>query len=71
MSDGILAQVIWQKSSYSAANGGSDQCVEVGQTPTLVALRDSKDPSGPVLTVTPAAWDSFIRGLAAGDFNRL
>lgn len=36
----------WRKSSYSGSNGGN--CVEVASA--LGALRDSKNPSGPVLT---------------------
>jgi hypothetical protein len=36
----------WRKSSFSGSNGGS--CVEVANT--LGALRDSKNPTGPVLT---------------------
>jgi hypothetical protein len=36
----------WRKSSFSGSNGGN--CVEVAST--LGALRDSKNPSGPVLT---------------------
>jgi hypothetical protein len=36
----------WKKSSFSGSNGGS--CVEVAST--LGALRDSKNPTGPVLT---------------------
>jgi hypothetical protein len=36
----------WRKSSFSGSNGGD--CVEVASH--LRALRDSKNPSGPVLT---------------------
>jgi hypothetical protein len=36
----------WRKSSFSGGNGGD--CVEVAST--LGALRDSKNPAGPVLT---------------------
>lgn len=28
--------------------------------PGLVAVRDSKDPSGPALTFSPAAWAGFL-----------
>jgi hypothetical protein len=36
-------------------------CVEVaGNLPGVVAVRDSKDPAGPVLTFTPAAWTRFV-----------
>jgi Domain of unknown function (DUF397) len=49
----------WRKSSRSG-NGGGD-CVEVARNlPGTVAVRDSKDPHGPVLTVTPDAWVSFL-----------
>lgn len=49
------------KSSYSSGNG---ECVEVARNiPHTVAVRDSKIPAGPVLLVTPAAWDTFQAGL--------
>lgn len=39
------------KSSYSSGNG---ECVEVARNvPGTVAVRDSKQPGGPVLRVTP------------------
>lgn len=41
----------WRKSRYSGSNGGN--CVEVaGNLPGIVAVRDSKDPDGPVLIFT-------------------
>lgn len=42
---GNCVEVAWRKSSFSSSNGGD--CVEVA--PGLRALRDSKNPSGPVL----------------------
>ena len=43
----------WRKSSRSGDNGGA--CVEVARNlPRIVAVRDSKDLHGPVLTVAPA-----------------
>lgn len=50
----------WFKSSYS--DGGGGQCVEVAPCPhaTAIHIRDSKNPGGPVLTVTAAAWSSFV-----------
>jgi len=33
------------------------------------AVRDSKDPSGPALTFTAAAWSAFTAGVRAGDFD--
>lgn len=55
----------WQKSSYSGSAGGN--CVEVArQVPAVVAVRDSKDPAGPVLTFSPEAWQAFTAQLKAG-----
>ncbi|WP_406106603.1 DUF397 domain-containing protein [Micromonospora globbae] len=49
----------WRKSSRSGSNGGS--CVEVADNlPGVVGVRDSKDPTGPVLTFTPRAWRAFV-----------
>lgn len=47
----------WRKSSYSSEQGG--ECVEVAAHPAAVHVRDSKDPEGPSLSFTPAAWAAF------------
>ncbi len=53
---------LWRKSSYSASNGGD--CVEVAAAPpAAIAVRDSKDPGGPKLIFTPAAWATFTATL--------
>lgn len=54
MSDTALQ---WFKSSYSGDEGGA--CVEVATHPTAIHIRDSKNPTGPHLTVTPDAWAAF------------
>ncbi|MGW3895696.1 DUF397 domain-containing protein [Micromonospora profundi] len=55
-----LADAQWRKSTRSGSNGGD--CVEVADNlPGLVAVRDSKDPAGPTLAFSPAAWTSFVR----------
>ncbi|MFD8533099.1 DUF397 domain-containing protein [Streptosporangium canum] len=62
-----LTGALWRKSSYSG--GSSDNCVEVATDFSgVVAVRDSKDPSGPVLTFTPAAWRDFLKGIRDGHF---
>ncbi|MFJ4618303.1 DUF397 domain-containing protein [Streptomyces sp. NPDC088812] len=48
----------WRKSSYSSDQGG--ECVEVAETPATVAVRDSKSPAGPVLTLRPAVFTAFV-----------
>ncbi len=55
-----LSNVVWRKSSRSGAQGN---CVEAAKLPDgTVAVRDSKNPDGAVLTFTPAEWDAFIGG---------
>jgi hypothetical protein len=52
----------WRKSSYSGGNGGD--CVEVADNmPRIVAVRDSKNPSGPELVFSRAAWETFTDGV--------
>ena len=48
----------WRKSSYSGTSGNS--CIELGQSPRGVVVRDTTDRSGPVLGFTPGAWREFI-----------
>ncbi|WP_158885364.1 DUF397 domain-containing protein [Amycolatopsis anabasis] len=49
----------WRKSSHS--QGENTECVEVAFLPeAAVAVRDSKNPTGPVLTYPPAAWLAFL-----------
>lgn len=51
----------WRKSSRSGDTGG--ECVEVAATTPGVAVRDSKNPNGPVLLFTTAEWRTFARRL--------
>ncbi len=54
-----LSRADWRKSSYSSNNGGN--CVEVARNiPGIVAVRDSKDPHGPVLILASATWRNFV-----------
>jgi hypothetical protein len=63
-----VSSATWRKSSYSGGNGGG--CVEVARDlPGIVAVRDSKDRSGPVLTFTPAEWETFTAGLKSGKLD--
>jgi hypothetical protein len=46
----------WRKSSYSTSN----ECIEVAFATTDVAVRDSKQPTGPQLKFSPDQWLAFI-----------
>ncbi|SCG79405.1 protein of unknown function [Micromonospora echinaurantiaca] len=53
-----LIGATWRKSTRSGTQG---ECVEVADNlPGVVLVRDSKDPSGPVLTVGPHNWRAFV-----------
>ncbi|MFI1647980.1 DUF397 domain-containing protein [Streptomyces avidinii] len=72
-----LPSVLWRKSSYSGSSGGD--CVECAPLGTAawrkasysgttggdgqIAVRDSKNPGGPVFTVTAEAFGAFVRSL--------
>ncbi|MEU1664277.1 DUF397 domain-containing protein [Streptomyces sparsogenes] len=53
-----INQLVWFKSSYSSGAGG--ECVEVATRPDTVHVRDSKNTTGPILTVAPDAWAEFV-----------
>ena len=59
-----MTQPEWVKSSCSFSNGN---CVQVARLPgATVGVRDSNDPNGPILVLTPRAWAAFTRRLQAG-----
>jgi hypothetical protein len=61
-----LSHATWRKSSRS--NGGAEgDCVEVAELTDRVALRDSKNPTGPVLAFTHPEWRDFLGVLRAGE----
>ena len=62
----VVEPLRWVKSTRSASNGN---CVEVAGTVTGVAVRDSKDPDGPLLRFSTEAWQDFINGVRTGTFD--
>ena len=57
-----MSEIRWRKSKHSDVNG---DCVEL--TATLDAVRDSKDPHGPVLR---ADIRKLVHAVKVGRFNR-
>ncbi len=63
-----LDQLIWIISSQSGSQGGN--CVEVAFVHTgEVAVRNSKDRTGPMLLFTGSEWDAFVTGAKNGEFD--
>jgi hypothetical protein len=62
------ASLSWIKAQASSFNG---QCVEIASTADKVAMRDSKDPNGPVLVYTHAEFRAFLDGARNGEFDSL
>lgn len=57
----------WRVSSFSDGM----QCVEVAAIDGGIAVRDSKDPAGPVLHFTKGELLAFLQGAKAGEFDDL
>ncbi len=54
----------WRKSRYS---NGQAECVEVARTlPGAIAIRDSKNPDGTVLTFGNKQWRAFAAKVKTG-----
>ncbi len=59
----------WLKAHSSTADG---HCVEVAASAVgNVAIRDSKDPNGPILVYKPSEFRAFLEGARNGEFDGL
>jgi hypothetical protein len=66
--DGGSDGLAWRKAQSSISNGA---CVEVASAGGLVAVRDSKNPQGPVLAYTALEWRAFLDAAKKGEFDDL
>lgn len=66
LSEAERRALFWLKANRSTANGA---CVEIASTVGKVAMRDSKDPEGPILVYTPAEFSAFLDGARNGEFD--
>ena len=62
-----LTGAVWRKSSRSGP--WTDNCVEVAFVDGAIAVRDSKNPTGPVLVFSASEWDVFVEGAKDGEFD--
>jgi len=58
----------WLKARSSTANG---HCVEIASAVGNIAIRDSKDPDGPILVCTTSEFRAFLDGARDGEFDTL
>jgi hypothetical protein len=56
-----FGHLAWRKSSYSGDQGGN--CLEIAESATI-AVRDSKTPAGPIITIDPAVFATFVNWTA-------
>jgi len=56
----------WRKSSYSG-EGDGNSCVEIANSPTHVAIRDTKTPARATLTVPAGVFTTFVEALKTPD----
>lgn len=62
-----LPQLHWRKASRSSSTGSD--CVEVADSTSAVAVRDSKDPDGPKLFLDRDAWRALADRVGRGEFD--
>jgi hypothetical protein len=62
-----LSRAVWRKSSYSQPT--QSDCVEIAGEASSVAIRDSKDPHGPLLLFGRGEWQSFAARIKRGQLD--
>jgi uncharacterized protein DUF397 len=58
MNEIVFSAVAWRKSSRSGGEAG--QCVEVARVSAVVGIRDSKNATGPHLTLPTSAFRDLL-----------
>jgi hypothetical protein len=61
-----LSRARWRKSVRSGQNGN---CVEIAGASGMIAMRDSKDPHGPVLAFSPQEMRAFLDEAKANKYD--
>ena len=69
MSADLLTTARWR---CSCASNPSGSCVEIAELPDeMIAIRNSRDKSGPALIYRRAELTGFLRSVKAGEFDSL
>ena len=64
-----VTDLAWHRSARSVANG---QCVEAATLPDgRLAVRDSVDKSGPMVTFTKNEWCALLKEIKDGNFGAM
>lgn len=68
LTEAELNSLSWLKAQCSTGHG---QCVEIAATSdrNKIAMRDSKDPDGPILVYTPNEFSAFLDGARNGELD--
>lgn len=61
-----LSRAVWRKSVHSGGNGG---CSELARVRGIVAVRDSKNPKGPVLIFATDIMRGFVAEVKEGKYD--
>jgi hypothetical protein len=73
----VVDELIWRKASLAGRDGAAPMAGDSGGNDVEVAaladggmaVRNSSDPSGPVLRFTAGEWDAFVDGALKGEFD--
>jgi len=68
MVEAVEPGLSWQKARRSYGGGA---CVEVAPANGMIAVRDSKNPSGAILFYSSEEWSAFLEGAKNGEFDHL
>jgi hypothetical protein len=63
-----LSRAVWREASRSNGQGGA--CVEVAFVPSAVGIRDSKNPTGPVLVFGQVGFAALVAAAMGGELDR-
>ena len=62
-----LTHARWRKASRSISTGAD--CVETASLHGLIAVRDSKEPDGPKLFLSPDGWRRLAERVTGGELD--